>query len=290
MYLFLGYFTKYTLVGMISNVVYFFLCLYVCCLSAFGQEYSLELLRKVSISGPQAASNDIYNHIYVADKQGNITQYNAMGDSLLRYAPNQPATLHILEAWKGLKVLLFYKDLQSYTWLNRFLVETQNKVLHNEHIGFARLLTYAADGNLWIFDDQDFALKKYQPEQNKVLIATPCDLLFSSKNYQLTFIREYQNQVFLVDKNIGIFIFDNFGNFKKKWDIRSVSFVTFLGDYATYLQGNTLHLQNLYKEHSLKIILPIEHHYKDFFLITATHIYLFTDSSMLIYAYKKKNH
>ena len=254
-----------------------------------AQEYELDLLRKVAISEPSMVSNDIYRHIYIADKQGNITQYNAQGDSLLRYAPPQPATIHLLEAWKGLKILLFYKDLQSYTWLNRFLVFTQNKVLQNEQIGFARLLTYAADGNLWLFDDQDFALKKYQEQQNKILLSTPCDLLFSPKSYELSFLREYQNQVFLVDKNSGIFVFDNFGNFKKKLDIRSVNFITFLGDYATYFQENTLHLQNLYKKHSLKIILPIEHHYKDFFLITNTHIYLFTDSFMLIYAYKKKN-
>ncbi|MFN3315576.1 MAG: hypothetical protein ACK40K_02105 [Raineya sp.] len=254
-----------------------------------GQEtYILELARKVQISEPQMVSNDIYGHIYIADRQGNITQYNAKGDSLLRYAPTQPASIHILEAWKGLKILLFYKDLQSYTWLNRFLVATQNKILQNEQIGFVRLLTYAADGNLWLFDDQDFSLKKYQPDQNKVLLTTPCDLLFSPKNYQISFLREYQNQVFLVDKNFGIFIFDNFGNFKKNLHIRNINFITFLGDYVTYIQENTLYLQNLYKGHQLKIILPIEHHYKDFFLISQTHIYLFTSSKMLIYAYYKK--
>lgn len=265
-----------------------FLLLLLRCVSVFGQEYSVFLQKEVAIGEPEKVSNDLYNHIYIADKQGNLTQYNAQGDSLLRYSPDQPANLHLLEAWKGLKILLFYRDLQKYTWLNRFLVETQSKFLPNEHIGFARLLTYAADGSLWIFDDQDFALKKYQPEQNEILISTPCDLLFSPKNYELSFLREYQNQVFLVDKNSGIFVFDNFGNFKKKWYIREVNFITFLADYAIYLQKNVLYLQHLYKKDLLKIDLPIEYHYKDFFLITATHIYLFTKSSMLIYAYKKK--
>jgi len=274
--------------GKMNRYVYPLAMAFIHCTVAFGQEYILDLQRKITIAEPHIVSNDLYNNIYVADKQGNLTLYNAQGDSLFRYAPRQPATLHILEAWKGLKILLFYRDLQSYTWLNRFLVETQNKILSNEQIGFARLLTYAADGNLWIFDDQDFSLKKYQPDQNRVLLSTPCDLLFSPRNYQLTFIREYQNQVFLVDKNLGIFVFDNFGNFKKKMYIRNINFITFFGDYVTYFQENALYLQSLYKQETLKINLPIEHKYKDFFIINATHIYLFTDSLMLVYAYKKK--
>ncbi len=267
----------------------FILVCIICLSQIMAQTYQLDLLRKVTMAEPQMVSTDIYNHIYIADEQGNVTQYNAQGDSLLRYAPPQPARIHILEAWKGLKILLFYKDLQSYTWLNRFLVATQNKVLQNEQIGFTRLLSYAADGNLWLFDDQDFSLKKFQDNQNKVLLTTPCDLLFSPRNYQLTFLREYQNQVFLIDKNSGIFIFDNFGNFKKKLDIRNVNFVTFLGDYVTYIQENVLYLQHLYQNQLHKIILPIEHHYKDFFAITATHLYLFSGNQMLVYAYQKKN-
>ncbi|GAB4130432.1 MAG: hypothetical protein OHK0045_07490 [Raineya sp.] len=232
---------------------------------------------------------DLYGNVYVADKQGNVTQYNAWGDSLLRYAPSQPAAVHILEAWKGLKILIFNRDLQSYTWLNRFLVAIQNKILENEQIGFARLLTYAADGNLWLFDDQDFALKKLDPETNKILLTTPCDLLFSPRSYQLSFLREYQNQVFLVDKNFGIFVFDNFGNFKKNMDIRNINFITFVADYATYIQENTLYLQHLYQKQTKKIILPIEHHYKDFFAISNTNVYLFTSSQMFVYTYKKKS-
>lgn len=282
-------FTKYISVQRYS-LSGFLLLMFLACYKVFGQEeYTLELVRKVKILEPVAVSNDVYDHIYIADKQGNLTQYNAQGDSLLRYAPSQPASVHLLEAWKGLKILIFYKDLQTYAWLNRFLVLVQNKVLQNEQIGFARLLTYAADGNLWLFDDQDFALKKYQEQQNKVLISTPCDLLLSPQSYELSFLREYQNQLFLVDKNSGIFIFDNFGNFKKNLDIRNINFITFLGDYLAYFQKNILYLHNLYNKHSTQIFLPIENNYKDFFLINHTHIYLFTDSLMLVYTYKKKN-
>lgn len=254
-------------------------------LSAIGQ--SLELVRKVRIAEPQAVSMDIYNNIYVADTQGNITHYNEKGDSIRRFAPEQPATIHLLEAWKGLKILAFYRDLQRFTWLNRFLTPTETHNLPPEIIGFARLLNYSNDGWIWLFDEQDFSLKKYDFRSQKIIIRTPCDLIFPTQNYQISFLREYQNQVFLVDKNFGIFLFDNFGNFKKNLQIRNVNFINFWGENIAYIQEKTLYLQHLYKNNvERKITLPIEQNYKDFFLLTSTQIYLFTSDFMLIYAFR----
>lgn len=253
--------------------------LFFCSFSLKGQ---LQLLRKVLIAEPQAVSIDIYNNIFIADFQGNITQYNEVGDSIRRFAPEQPAQVHLLDAWKGLKILVFYKDLQSFLWLNRFLTPIDSYTLTNETIGFARLLNYSNDGLVWIFDEQDFSLKKYDPFIQKVLVQTPCDLLFPKQNYQLTFLREYQNQVFLVDKSHGIFLFDNLGNFKKNLQIRNVNFITFSGDYLAFLQENCLYLRHLYKSEEQKIALPIEYNYKDFFLLSSRYLYLFTANYMLI--------
>jgi hypothetical protein len=247
----------------------------------------IQLLKQIPIAEPQAVSMDIYGNIFLADLQGNITHYNENGDSIRRFAPEQPATIHILEAWKGLKILAFYKDLQRFTWLNRFLTPTETYTLHSEQIGFARLLNYSNDGYVWIFDDQDFSLKKYDFRNQQVLVRTPCDLLFPAQNYQITFLREYQNQVFLVDKNFGIFFFDNFGNFKKNLQIRNINFINFWGEHIAYLQEKTLYLQHLYKRNvERKISLPIEHNYKDFFLLTSTRIYLFTTNRMFIYTFQ----
>ncbi len=246
-----------------------------------------QLFRRVMIAEPQTVSMDIYGNIFLADMQGNITHYNKDGDSIRRFAPQEPATIYVLEAWKGLKILAFYKDLQRFTWLNRFLTPIETYTLRSEQIGFARLLNYSNDGYIWIFDEQDFSLKKYDYRNQQILVRTPCDLLFPTQNYQITFLREYQNMVFLVDKNSGIFLFDNFGNFKKKLQIRNINFINFWGEHIAYLQEKTLYLHHIYKKSAeRKINLPIEHNYKDFFLLTSSHIYLFTTNQMFIYTFQ----
>ncbi|MCU0438245.1 MAG: hypothetical protein MUC49_10025 [Raineya sp.] len=254
-----------------------------------GTSQNLNLIRTIQIPPVQNVSMDLYGHIYIADNQGNLTQYNEKGDSLRHFASEQTANLQSLEAWKGLKILLFYRDLQRYTWLNRFLVPLETQNINNEKIGFARLMTYANDGNLWLFDEQDFALKKYQTQANLISISTPCDLIFNPKTYSLSFLREYQNQVFLVDSNSGIFIFDNFGNYKKKLQISNINFINFVKDDIAYIHKNMLYLRHLYTDVQHKLDLPIEYNYKDFFLISTHYLYLFTMKEMLIFKYDKKN-
>jgi len=253
------------------------------------QSQNITLVRTLPIPNPQNVSSDLYGNIYIADQQGNLTQYNAKGDSLRHFAPEQVANLHSLEAWKGLEILLFYRDLQRYTWLNRFLTPLETHNLNNEHIGFARVLTYANDGNLWLFDEQDFSLKKYNTRSNTVSLKTPCDLLFNPKTYNLSFLREYQNQVFLLDSHSGIFIFDNFGNYKKKLQFSNINFISFVKDDIVYFQRNILYLYSLYTDVQHKLYLPIEYNYKDFFLISVGYVYLFTNKEMLIFKYEKKN-
>lgn len=254
-----------------------------------GFTQKLNLLKTIKIPSVQNVSMDLYGNIYLADNQGYLTQYNGNGDSLKRFASEQTAHLSSLEAWKGLKILLFYRDLQRYTWLNRFLVPLETQSLDGEKIGFARLLTYANDGNLWLFDEQDFSLKKYQISTNTIHTKTPCDLLFSSKTYLLSFLREYQNQVFLVDADSGIFIFDNFGNYKKKLQISNINFISFVKDDIAYIHKNVLYLRHLYTDVQHKLHLPIEYNYKDFFLISMDYLYMFTAKEMLIFKYDKKN-
>lgn len=267
-----------------------FICLYGCfVIVSYSQGQNPVLVRKVHIQEPSIASIDIYGNVYVADEVGNLTQYNEKGDSLRRFAPEQSAQLHGLEAWKGLKILLFYRDLQRFIWLNRFLVPTETQNIQPDLIGFARLLTYANDGNLWVFDEQDFALKKYSSDGKALLIRTPCDLIFNAKSYSLAFMREYQNLLFLVDAYSGIFIFDNLGNFKKKLQISNINFINFVRDDITYIQRNALYLRHLYKDVQHKLDLPIEYNYKDFFLISSQYLYMFTSKEMLIFKYEKKN-
>jgi hypothetical protein len=162
----------------------------------------------------------------------------------------------LLEAWNTIKIFVFYRDFQEYVFLERFLGPMPNSDLNEEQIGFARLATLAADYNLWVIDETDFTLKKYDRQFNKVLYKTALDLLLDVREYDITFLREYQNNLFIADRNSGILVFDAFGSYKKKIGFKGVDFFSFHEDEMYYLQRDTLHFFHLYLFTTREIPLP----------------------------------
>ncbi len=198
----------------------------------------LIFIKKVRIKEPVQVSADRYGNIFIADKNGTISKYKNNGDSITAYSPAIRANITLLEAWATLETAVFYQENQELVIFDRFLTFKQSIKIDDTMAGFARLATLAADGNIWIFDEVDFSLKKYNTRTKTVILHTPCDLLFQKKEYNLLFIKELNNLVYLVDKNNGIFLFDNFGNYKKNIYIADAKSVFIANDYIYALQNN----------------------------------------------------
>jgi hypothetical protein len=75
---------------------------------------------------------------------------------------------------------------------------------------------------------------------------TPLDLIIGHSRPDFRFLRQYQNNVYLVDHTSGIFVFDNLGNYRKKLLFTGLDFITFRGDELVYLAQGQLHFFHLY--------------------------------------------
>ncbi len=216
--------------------------------------------RQITGSQVVAVSVDNYNRVVTADTKGNITAYDTLGNALASYSPQMVADVTLLEAWRFMKVLVFYRDLQQYVLLDRFLTPLAGYPyparLPAERIGFARVLTLAFDDQLWVFDDTDFSLKKYNPQSQSVTIHSPMGLVLDAKDYHINFMREYQSQVFVNDRNSGIMVFDNLGNYRTQLPFPNVEFFHFSGDELYFADGDVLHFYNIYTAAERKVKLP----------------------------------
>jgi hypothetical protein len=239
-------------------------------------------IQTIAIQKPTAVSTDRYDNIFVADISGKITCFDTTGKKMLEYSPVQVARISLLESWRSTKIFVFYQDLQAFTLLNRFLVATAEQYHFSDAIGFARLATLANDDNLWIFDEADFSLKKYNPDNEQVILNVPLSLLVENKDYNFTFIREYQNLLFVSDANSGILVFDNLGNYKKKIPISGLKHVGFLGDELYYFKDDKLYFSHLYQTAERTIKLPKTEEKINFVLYLNKKIIVFTDKSLII--------
>jgi hypothetical protein len=229
-----------------------------------GQD-TLVLMTSIPATGLDKVSQDTYGHLYISDIKGNINKYDSTGKFLLNYSPQKLGTVTLLEAANTIRIFVFYRDFQEYVMLERFLGPNPNSSLNEAEIGFARQATLGSDYNLWIIDETDFTLKKYDRQFNKVLFKTPLELLLDPREYDINFLREYQNNLYVNDKNSGLLVFDVFGSYKKKIPFKGLDYFAFLDDELYYMKNDTLFFFHLYLFTSREIALPPGKKYKRVF-------------------------
>ncbi len=160
-------------------------------------------------------SMDATGSIFLSFEGGSITKYSAQLDSMFTYSPIKVGNSTLLEAGNGLVIFAFYDFFQEYVITDRFMARPTRTKLSNSSLDYIDLATQSLDNNIWLVENAGFRLIKYNVALNRIELETALNSIIYSPNNNFTFIKEYQNQVFLVDKNSGIYVFDNLGNFSK---------------------------------------------------------------------------
>ncbi|HEY8402649.1 MAG TPA: hypothetical protein VIK89_15375 [Cytophagaceae bacterium] len=241
-----------------------------------------ELIATVNVPNIHVISTDPYNNIYIGDKSGNIIKTDATGKIIHNFSPSRKGEIALLEAWRSVNIFAFYRELQTYTILDRFLNTSSPATKFNRDlIGFARLASFSSDNNLWIIDDIEFSLKKLNLSFQQLDVNTRLDLLLDPQQYDLNFMREYQNLLFINDKNSGILIFDNLGNYKTTLPHKGLDFFCFDKNNIYFLTDNTIKSIDVYTYKETSIPLPDGNFKKA--IIGKNEIYLFSDHYFSIY-------
>ncbi len=242
----------------------------------------IQPIETVNITTPTGVSIDQTGNIYFATFNGIIVKYDPLLAEKSVFSPSNPNTATLLEAWQGLRIFSFHRDVQQFRLINRNLSLHEDYGFPPELIGFAEVAFPASDNNVWVVDQQDLRLKKYDVISKRITVQTALNMILDSENYTILHAREYQNKLFISTKSNGILIFDNLGNFLKTYQYQNVSSFNFLGDELYFIDGNSLVKLNLYQDGESKSELPNSEKWK-FALINGDHMYLFSDSQLALY-------
>lgn len=251
----------------------------------FSFSQNLTLLKSFPFQNTQHVSVDVNNSFYLADKEGNVFKFDSTGREINVYSPQRPAQVTLIDASKTMNVFIFYRDLQQYQILNRFLSATPFTAINRDYVGFAYMAGPSLDNNLWIFDNFTFSLKKYDLTLQKLTLETPLDLILNSDRYDINLIKEYQNQVFLNNANNGILVFDNLGNHRTTLPFRT-NYFSFVNNEIYFIQDKELILYDLYNEKLRKISLQLLPTSK-YALIINKKLLLINQEKLFFYAIQK---
>jgi len=213
---------------------------------SFYQVRASDTLRLVLPYQVAQVSINRYQQLFIVDNQANVYQYDTTFELIQTFSPTRKAKPTILEAWETMRIFLFFQELQEYVFLNRLLSQTENKRFSTDNIQFVRVATVAADGNIWLFDEIDFSLKKYNPTQKNILITNPLDLSLLYADTDISFLKEYQNKLFMVDKSKGILVFDNLGNYIETIQAKDAAWITFCNDEIIFPRHKKWQAYHLY--------------------------------------------
>ena len=187
----------------------------------------------------------------------------------------------ILIACDSYQTLLGFRGkLMEDLLINNDVAVFTPKINQNE-IGFARIATIAADNQLWTIDENDFSLKKYDLDGQKIIQKTPLELILKAKDYHINFMREYQNLLYVNDKQSGVLVFDNMGNYKKKIALTGITTFGFINEELYYLKDNKIYFFNVYHFAERSINLPEGINVTNV-IVSPDNIYLFSGTNLLI--------
>lgn len=249
---------------------------------AYAQEW--KKVDSIKLNNPaNQVSIDRQGNLYVSSLNGSIDKYDSNGRLLYHFSPTKKSTPHLIEAWQGLRVFAFYRDFQEYSFFDRFLNPSERYSLNNtqEVVSYANLSTVAADNNVWVLDAQGFSLKKIDINNNEVISETNLSLILSNKAYNFSFIREYQNLLFISDSKNGILVFDNLGNYIETLPLLNFDFFSFKNSSLISIQNNHIVYFDIYTKQKKEVSLPDPSY--TFVLMENKQVFLFTKSTLDIF-------
>lgn len=229
---------------------------------------------------------DNLDNVYLINETNQLKKITAKGDSAGVFNDVKKfGNPSYIDVTNPLKLLLYYKNYSTVITLDRFLAVRNNINLRRQNIFFVNNITLSYDNYIWLFDEEDYRLKKID-EDGKLLQSTvDWRMLFDSVPAPVKII-DRDNYVYLYDPEKGFYIFDYYGAFKNRLAFLHWKNVEVTGNTMFGFSDNTLYSYEL-KSLQLKAF-PLPEFFGKYKSIKAMNgkIYLLKDTGIDVYRIK----
>ena len=176
---------------------------------------------------------DALENIYLLTAGYQLKKLSPRGDSLAVFNNvRKYGNPSYIDVSNPLKILVYYKSYSTVAVLDRFLTVRNTINFRKENIFSVKAIATTYDNNIWIFDEQDYKLKKIDDDGKLLQESIDMRLLVDSVPSPSRII-DSDNFVFLYDEAKGFFIFDYYGALRNN--------LRFNGWQNTAIAGNTMY-------------------------------------------------
>jgi hypothetical protein len=226
-------------VKVIFTIFFFWLAM----VSFAQRDTAFTLLRTYSGDISYVAIDNLDN-LYIVSSTGQIKKLNNRGDSVAVFnGIRNYGLLHTLDVTNPLQPLLFYKDFSTVVVLDRLLSRRTALDLRKSGVLQPTAIGLSYDNNLWVFDQFDNKLKKLNEAGSVLAQTTDFRQLFDQTISPQRIIND-GGFVYLADSAKGVYVFDNYGAFKRRVDQKGWRSIDVWDGKLVRLNGNSIVVYN----------------------------------------------
>jgi hypothetical protein len=159
-------------------------------------------------------TTDPLQQVYVVDDKNSVYKYSPAGQLLFQYNDNRLGRLGAIDASNPFNVLLYYPDYQVAVTLDRTLNKTGAFQLFQLGTVNPVAVTLSMDNHLWLFDEISSQLRKIGHEGAELARSDNLSLLLGARPNPVQ-ISAHGNYIYAADPNLGILVFDLFGQYDR---------------------------------------------------------------------------
>ncbi len=249
---------------------------------AFPALAQFEKLTSFTIEKPvYYAAVDRPGELYLIFDDNSIARYGTSGS--LMASGQLPFKPDVFDPRDGSRLFAFNRKHAQYIFFAPFFsLQNPPVTIDSAFVIDPFLACSSGDRDLLVIDEADWSLKKVNLRTNRLLFESMISDS-SAAVPKVSFVREYQNLVFMLQPGKAIMIFNMLGHHLRTIDAAEARYFSFLGEEVYHLRGNRLSLFDLFTAESRVIDLPYA---ADFALLTDERLYLIKGKTVDVFSVK----
>ncbi len=157
---------------------------------------------------------DVLDNLYLITAGNQLKKLNSNGDSVGVFNDvKKYGNPSFIDVSNPLKLLVYYQNYSTVVILDRLLTLRNSINFRKANIFSVQTLATSYDNNIWLFDQQDFKLKKIDDDGKMLQESTDWRLLMDAVPLPAQII-DRDNYVYLYDEEKGFYVFDYYGTYK----------------------------------------------------------------------------
>lgn len=182
---------------------------------------SLSYIHKATINTPVSyLTTDNLGNIYTINNDV-LSKFYPNGNLFKTYNNKTLGKITYIDATNAMRPLVFYRDFYQVVFLDNTLT-ANGPVIDLLSLNFRQpqMVCTSSNNGIWVFDQLTQEL--YRLNQNFETTNKSGNLVqVLGNNINPIFLTEYNNMVYMSDNELGIMVFDIFGNYQKTLPIKT---------------------------------------------------------------------